>query len=332
MLSQRIIFKLSIKGNGIVNYDSVEQKWFLRKFEEFNKEFRTENLKFCKKSFEKNNNCSDDSSDKKSPTGKVKIDSACIRYNIYKDISNIDNPNITHEDESLAKFIFSKVGITRGYLRQTQEKVTYKRASCLCITSAIDVSNQIPYMEVHTNYSVDGTTKKEEGNDKKKTSLYYSESVGEISYKAKGSINLNRLKFMSCSPEYGRMAFKDSWLEGDNPLIEKIFIENYGYIPYESGYYNTNPLCHTNRFPERGILFHDDFVREMVKFLLTQIRTLFIESATAMAYAVDMQAKIVTDGFSVYDDKGWVSINSEEDIINFLAPLEIQNNYVKVEV
>ena len=328
MVSEKILFKLRLGGNGIVNFDSIEQKRFLKKYGDWNDAFRNDNLKFCKKSFE----LIDNGEECEKLKFKVKIDSACLRYNIFKDYCSINNPKVTIDDKTLATYVASRVGIIRGYLFQNKDNISVKRESCLSITSAVDLTNQYPYMEIHNNFSIGGTTKKDEDDDKKKTSLYFAENVGEILYETKGSIDLMELQFMSCSPQHRGMAFMDYWLEGDNPLFEEVFQKHYGRIPYEAGYYNTNPTCYTNQFAERGIMFDDDFVREMVSILLTQIRSLFIERATSNAYVIDMQAKIVTDGFSTYDDKDWVSVNSKEELDKFLSPLEIKRKYPKVEI
>ena len=178
---------------------------------------------------------------------------------------------------------------------------------------------------------VDGTSVREEKDDKKKTSFYYSENVGDTFYEAKGAIDLSKLQFMSCDPQFGRMSFKSEWIEGENNLFEKVFKEHYGQVPYEVGYYNTNTGTYRSEFSEQGIKFNDQFVHYLLKEILRRLATLKINRSMGYANVCALQCKAVTDGFSTFDDNGWVNIENEEDINQFVSQIEIDNIYVKTE-
>lgn len=327
MKTREILFKLNLRGNGIVNFDSVQQKYLLSKYGNWNENYKNDNLKFSKKSF----HVSKDENGKDKLTYNLKIDSTCLRHAVFENDCKISNVKVTMNDELLAYYVSSFVGIARGYMFSVKDKLILTRSSALTICSAEEVSGALPYMEVHSNYCTDGTTKKEEKVDKKKTSLYYSENVGNVYYETMGAIDLTKLQFMSCDPQFGRVCFKDEWIEGDDSLFAKVFNEHYGKVPYEVGYFNTNTGTYKSELAEYGVKFDEEFVKYLLKNLLVRIATININRATGFANACGLQCKVVTDGFSTFDDKGWVNIENEEDIDTFIKEIEINDVYNKCD-
>lgn len=327
MRTKEILFKLDLQGNGIVNFDDTAQKYFLAKYCHWQENYKNNNLKFSKKTFRKEGKDEDGNDIVKY---NMKIDSTCLRHALFERDCKISNPKVAMNDELFAYYVSSVPGLVRGYMFTTKEDIGYARSSAITITSAEETSGAIPYMEVHSNYCADGTSIRED-DEKKKTSFYYSENVGDTFYNAKGAIDLTKLQFMSCDPQFGRVCFKDKWMEGDNNLLEKVFKEHYGRVPYEVGHYNTNTNTYKSEFSEHGIKFDEDFVRYLLKEILIRVATLNIKRSMGYANACRLQCKAVTDGFSTFDDNGWVDIKSEEDIDNFISQIEIEDVYVKTE-
>lgn len=326
MKTKEILFRLNLQGNGIVNFDDTSQKFFLSKNVEWQENYKNDNLKFSKKVFYKDR----DTDGNEVIKYKLKIDSTCLRHALFENDCKISNPKVMINDELFAYYISSIVGIIRGFMF-ADKKESFTRSSAITITSAIENSGAVPYMEVHTNYCVDGTTAKEEKDDKKKTSLYYSENVGDTFYEAKGAIDLTRLQFMSCDPQFGRNSFKVEWIEGKDNLFEKVFKEHYGRVPYEVGYYNTNTGTYKSEFSEHGIRFDNEFVSFLLKEILIRLATLKINRSIGYANACSLQCKAVTDGFSTFNDEGWENIENEDDIDKFISQIEVDNIYEKTE-
>lgn len=325
--TREILFKLNLDGNGIVNFDDTAQKIFLSKNCQWQENYKNDNLKFSKKAFYKEK----DNDGNEVTKYKVKIDSTCLRHALFERDCKISNPKVMMNDELFAYYVSSIVAIVRGFMYTNKKDIGFARSSAITITSAIENGGAVPYMEVHSNYCADGTSVREEKDDKKKTSFYYSENVGDTFYEAKGAIDLSKLQFMSCDPQFGRMSFKSEWIEGENNLFEKVFKEHYGQVPYEVGYYNTNTGTYRSEFSEQGIKFNDQFVRYLLKEILQRLATLKINRSMGYANVCALQCKAVTDGFSTFDDNGWVNIENEEDINQFVSQIEIDDIYIKTE-
>lgn len=328
MKTKEILFKLNLKGNGIVNFDDTAQKYFLSKNCQWQENYKNDNLKFSKKTFYKGK----DNDGNEITKYKVKIDSTCLRHALFEKDCKISNPKVMNNNDDLfAYYVSSIVGIVRGFMFTNKKDIGFARSSAVTITSAIENSGAIPYMEVHSNYCVDGTSARDEKDDKKKTSFYYSENVGDTFYEAKGAIDLSKLQFMSCDPQFGRVCFKSEWIDGEDKLFEKVFKEHYGRIPYEIGYYNTNTGTYKSGFNEHGIKFDNQFVHYLLKEILLRLAMLKINRAMGYANVCGLQCKAITDGFSTFDDNGWVDIKNENDIDNFISQIEIDDVYVKAK-
>lgn len=322
--TKEILFKIKMNGRGIVNYDSQDQKFFLMKRCEYPVSLKNDNLKLGKKSFHQ---YVDENGEVKC-TFNAKISSNCLRHSIFEKDAWIFNPKVTIDENILSYFISSFVGITRGYALLTKEKNSLVRASALTITSAEEVNGAVPYLEFCSSLTADGTTKKE--SEEKRTSLFAQETLGDVVYEAKGGINISQLQFMSGDVQFGRLSFLPTWAEGEAPLIAEMFRKHYGAVPFEIGRYTSTPQTYLEQFDEFGIKFEDEFVKYLITELLQRIGTLKITRANGFANVCSLECKAVTDGFSTFDNDGWVEIKTRGDIERFVSSLEIDDIYYKV--
>ena len=319
-MTNSIKIKLKINGQGVVNFDGKEQKYFMN--EHCGTKYYGDNVKIAKKTFQfvdninevdaeyidEDGNVKDKGKKKKVDVeSHLKISSNCLRHHIFG--NTYPNALALYSDYIFANFITSPQNMVRGYM-ETEEGMAYVKKSALTITDAIEQNGVVPYLELNS---------REIKKEKNSNSLFYTENVGNVSYLAKGNIDLKTLQFMSDDELFGRVSFKPKWLEGENPLLEKVFKNHYGYIPYKEGYFTSTKGVLTERFAEHGIKFNDDFVKFLVKDTLKRILHFGIFNANAFAQTVSLKVKKVENGvLDTFDDEnGWEDLTSDEAIDKF---------------
>lgn len=330
-----ILFKIDMNGCGVVNFDSTEQKYFMNAH--CGTSYHHDNLKLAKKAFYKlpeeqvreikkssyidDNGVVQEESTKVVDTGyKLKISSDCLRHTIFG--NNYPNALALYSEEIFANFVTSPEILLRGFTeleRNSENNTGYVKTSALKISDAIEESGAVPYLELHSK-----STKKEKDSN----SLFYEEKVGETKYEVKGYIDLKELQFMSDDELFGRLSFKNDWLTTNNPLLETVFKNHYGRIPYKEGYFTSTKGILTERWAEHGIKFDDDFIKYLVKFLLKKLMHINISRAGAYAQTSLLKIKFVEDGINDRFDSsdGWIDL--DDNIINNLD-FNINNFYTE---
>ena len=309
---KKIIFQADFEGQGIVNFDSKEQRYFLNNH--CGTRYTNDNNKFAKKAFYKKDNISNDENNEKNNTEyKLKISSTCLRNAIFANDANVTNPRICIASPILAYYISSIQGLLRGYTALEYGNFSITKKSALTCPCAIQTNNSLSYVELQSN-----SAPKENGEDKGSTSLYFTEKVGDITYMTKGFISLQELQFLSCDPFFGRIMFNPQWLEGEKPLIDKMFLQHYGTTPYKKGYFSSSTATLTKHLGEQGLLFNEDFVIFLVKEQIKRILNVNINRAEGYAVAKSLKIKFVENGFNPFNEEGWIEVNLEnyEQIID----------------
>lgn len=312
---KNVLFRLEMKGRGVVNYDSSEQKWFMNAH--CGTKYSNDNLKLAKKAFTKleevDEEQGDDTSKKKIVDTKatLKISSNCLRNAIYG--SNYPNALALYDDAIFANFVTSPEMLMRGYMETTRNGQSYTKKSPLTITDALETSGAVPYLEVCTK-----DTKKEKDSN----SLFYVETVGDTVYNTVGFIDIKSMRTMSDDDLFGRVSFKSEWLEGDKPLLHKVFENHYGCVPFTEGYYTSTKGILTERFAEHGIKFNDDFILLLVKDTLKRLLNINIRRANAFAETSSLYIKLVTDGTDggFNNEEGWIKVTSDNIDTLFFTP------------
>lgn len=311
MKVKHVNFKIELEGNGIVNYDSGDQKYLWnRESKEGNKNKFTSadnNNMYAKKHyFRKEDGVLD---------YKIKISSDALRNAIFKGDGIATNPSISHHKSLLNSFIGSTMGLVRGYMFAGKTE-TLKRKSPLTITSAIQTNNSESYMEFHSR---SGGKKVGDDSDKSDTTIFNKETIGAITYEAEGFINLQTLEFISSDPIFDRYSFNSD----DYSILKTFLMHTLPNFNGELGYHTLKTSAID--IAEYGLKLNNEQIVFLIKETLKRILQIRIDRATAYAKIQSLKIELVTDALNSKNNI-WVDINSNEDIDNL--KFEIDESYV----
>ena len=325
-----ILFRYGIKGKGIVNYDSSEQKNIHNKYDSrFGRE-KNNNTNYGKKDFFE---------DKDGKLyWKIKISSNCLRQNIFQRDAYSQSPSILKDDNILYSFISSPASLLRGYtFVNASTNLGLKRKSAIEISSATQTNNSISYIETHCK-----TGNKDNGmDDVASDTLFYKETIGDIEYGGEGHIDLMQLCFISCSQEFDRYSFNPDHFNLYSKYL-KFYLSACGVeVDLKIGNYMIKNS--TIKLSEEGILLPNKVVNVLVREFFDRLIKLNIRRAGAHAVLSSLEYKLVEDPLedTISSEKGWVSIKNKHDIqnINFdmdefyieSSDEDVENTKLKVE-
>lgn len=307
---KHINFEATLKGNGIVNYDSGDQKYLWnRESKAGNKNVFTSadnNNNYAKKVYFKNEDGDLDY--------KIKISSDALRNAIFKGDAIATNPSIQHHKTLLNSFIGSPLGLIRGYMFADNE--TLKRKSPLTITSAIQSNDAVSYMEFHSR---SGQKKANNDSDSKDTTLFNKEDIGNITYFSEGFIDVQELQFLSADPIFDRCNFNAD----DYELLKTFLSGNLPNFNSELGYYTLKTSAID--VSEYGIRLNNNNIVYLIKETLKRILSILIGKANAYAKIDSLKIQLLDNPIDARNT-AWVELNSYEDIDNL--SFEIEESYV----
>ena len=304
-----ILFKGTIRGSGIVNYDGKDQKRMLmrHKRDERGTSLKFENFKVAKHSFIKKG--VDDNGNAQYEV-RLKISSACLRNAIFQEDIPFQNPMIMHSKKLLNASIASVASLLRGYMFEQEGVQGLKRKSPVIITDAEQTAGGLSTIDLHSSSAAKRT--KGGDDDTSDTSLFFKETVGDVEYIFKGAVNLIDLQFISLSDMFDRMAVNPDCFETlYRPNLER----GLGSKVEDPGFYLIKHAV--NALPEEGVLLSQTqtvlLIREFFKRLLTLNIT---RSASGYASLADLQIKFVHDPIAdkMDDAAGWVNVSKMDDI------------------
>lgn len=304
-----ILFKGTIKGNGIVNYDAKDQKWMLKKykFDEWGNALKFDNIKIAKHALVKTGN---DENGKPQYEVRLKISSNCLRNAIFKEDHPFQNSMILHSKKLLNMSIASVGSLLRGYMFEQEGFTGLKRKSPVIITDAEQIAGGLPTIDVHSTSGAKKT--KESEDDTSDTSLFYKETVGDVEYSFKGAINLPDLQFIPLSDTFDRMAVNPD----DFETLYKPYLErSIGSKINDPGFYMINGAV--NAVPEEGVLLSQAQTAFLVKEFFKRLLSLTItRNASGYASLDGLQVKFVRDPLKdrMDDDTGWTTVKNVDDI------------------
>jgi hypothetical protein len=317
-----IIISGSIEGNGIVNFDSNDQKFAIIDMKlkdgmgisgKIN-----DNVKFGKKSFYKEDEKFDENGKSLGSKYYYKniISGDCLRHAVYQNDVDMVNSSIIYNPMILSMYETSFVGLTRGYMFALKKNgISMKRTSCLTLTDAEQSNNAKSVISV-------GTTM----GDRDDKSMIFKETVGDITYDFKGNIDIKNLQFISSDLFYDRLALNSDWIS--NGLISKHMVKHYGKNPeelYKEGCFTHLSSYLSKTICEYGILLNNDFTVYLIKELLKRIIRINITRSTAYAKINTLKIKLVDD--IINDDSEWITLDSDEAIDNL--DFSVYNYYVE---
>lgn len=329
--TKQIILRGKLKGHGIVNYDSNEQKFAYIKAHKIKNNSNdvitvslpdiprkedgsfADNVLYAKKVFMMDKDSNEISS-------RLKISSNLLRHTIFGEVPHT-NPIISGDPLMMTTFVLSPVGLVRGYMFTTRKDseeggLSYARKSALTITDAIQSENDsaMTHFEVHNREGV-----------KDDASLFYKESCGDVEYDFMAVIDFKTLRFFSCDPKFGRMAMNPDFAE---KIAAGVLQSHFGkQVQFETGGFTDVAQNIGKRYAEYGIFFGDKTVEFLAKKTMKNIFGINISRAGAFASLTGLKAKVVkniiTDTFDediswndLSDEYGWTTINTVEDIDN----------------
>lgn len=301
-----VFFRITLKGNGIVNFDSNEQKSTLIykcnvPFPRKSDKTFVDSVKLGKKNFYMD--------EEGNVTYKPKISANCLRHEIFK---VIQHSGITRRELECCDYLSRIPVLLRGWMLTYRSDTPINHASGIRMGSAEIINGAQPVLEI-------GTT----CGDKtfSETSMFYTETMGETLYECRGAIDFKTLEFLSCDPIFNRIAFKEDWIKGEAPTLNTMFQNHYGRVPYKAGYFMPVDTSLNETFAEQGIKFDTDFVKEMIREFFMRVLSLRIAKAGGYAETVKFEIKRVTDAVrqTLTSSDGWeeVTIDNLDSMLNF---------------
>lgn len=257
---KNIAFKATFNGNGCVNFDSGDQKFELCRFDILKGKVY-DNVLYAKKVYYKQ--------DDGTTTFRYKVSSEALRHAIFSEEMPFMNPTIQQLPQVFYNSLGTPAMLARGYMFAGD--VSLKRKSPLTITDAVETGKERSLISIdfHSRSGAKNTDTKG-AEDKKDTTIYNIENVGNNQYVAYGNIDLQELQFVSADPSYDRMA-----VDIDGGVNETIYLDSLNRnLPTQDkrfGYYFIKNAITEDEWAERGVLLSNDDVDFLVKYILKNI-------------------------------------------------------------
>lgn len=300
-----ILFRGTIRGNGVVNYDSRDQRWVLRdRFPQERDYLSHDNVKIAKHTFYKKGEVDG----KPVWERRLCISSDCLRQAVFGEDFPFQNTAIMQHQELLYKVIASIPALLRGYFFAEEGKAALKRKSPVMITAAEQVSSGSTHFEIGTMSGARKTKKGED--DTSDTSMHYEEKIGEVTYAFEGAIDLKELQFISLSETYDRMAVNPDYADSYRKLLGSALGSPVGDKKY---YLMKGALIGT---PEEGLLLTQEQVAKLVTEFFKRLLRMRIQRSKSYAHMNTVEVKLVADPvLDTFDDKaGWRTLKTDADL------------------
>jgi hypothetical protein len=298
-----VLFEADLYGQGIVNMDSGDQKWIhLRENTHLRQEnSRHGNTSYAKKNFYRDSNGNLD--------WKLKISSDCLKKSMFERDILTQSPKVTHNDDVLYSFLFSVPSLVKGWMSATK-KETLKRKGALTICDAQQTSDSVSYLEW---FSKSGEkTSNDAETEMSDNTIFKKETVGDITYKTMGNIDIMRLQFISCDQSLDRYNFNPDKFD----LVKRYLSRRLPNFNSELGFYKIKNS--SLELPEKGFELSNENVVFLVKETLKRILSLNVERNNSFAKTSALRVKLVENPlFDTHTSKdNWIEINTVQDIEN----------------
>lgn len=296
-----VLFRCTINGRGIVNYDSNEQRFIFYNTNLQNTMYDSnKNVKFSQKHF----NFKDGKL-----SYRVAITSDTLRHGIFIKETQMQSPSVLNNNDLFYSFIASPTQLLRGYFFGQKENDSFKRSSAISIVDAVQNCDAVSHLAFHSSSAVKNSDKENLTSDQ---TIFKKESIGDTVYETFGSFDIMKAQFVSTSQLFDRYAFNPDYFEKyKNYLSLKMpnFNSELGYFIQKDS---------DVMVPEHGFLLSGENVLFMLKFFLERLKSFYIARSTAYVAIDKLQYKLVYDPIvdTMFSESGWLTINSREDINN----------------
>lgn len=331
-IAKSLLLRVLFNGDGIVNFDSPDQKYLWNKLEGAG--FIRHNNTMVGKARYESKKVTRQNQDKedyeKEVYTRVPINSAdCIRHTMYEDVMRTHLPNVQHDDDWLIRTIANPAFIQRGYMFPRANKESWKRKSSLAFGYAKGITPSVPAIETFSNSQErDNVEKSESGSE---TSFFSREVRGQVNYEMTGVIDLAELGFISLSDVHDRLGF--------HPDLDGEFIEMFKkHFKFEdtitSGYFVREGDAY--EIPEQGILLGDKYVIAMVEDILKRLaRFNLVRTTTGFLQTAKVEVMVVKDPLTdrVTNTDGWINVfDNGKFSVDFLKGLKIERVYNETSI
>lgn len=310
-----ILFRGKIRGNGIVNFDSTDQRWILKeRFPNERSALSHDNVKIAKHTFYKTGQTEDG---KPIWQRRLCISSDCLRNAIFSGDFPFQNTTILHHPDLLIKVLGSVASLLRGYMYAAEGKPALKRKSPMMVTAAEQTSDGMSYFEVGTMSGAKKT--KDDEDEAGDTSLHYEEKISSVEYEFEGAIDLGELQFISFSQAYDRLAVLPDYEDEYREALSGALGSKVGEVGF---YLRKGALIRT---PEEGILLTQEQVAALVSEFFQRLMALHIRRAKGYAALAELEVKFVMnpveDTFA--NAGGWKKLKSPDDAVPKAADIVV---------
>lgn len=293
--AKSILFRAKLKGYGIVNYDGSEQKsiWNANSNGTNRKFCKHDNTIFAKKQWMLNDDGTTDY--------KISISTDCLKHEIFKDEMEFQSPNIMHHKSLLLNALASPVALLRGYMYVIKDEPSLKRSGAITLLDAIQTNNSISTIETFAKSGAKTIDENLSDN-----TLFFKETIGDIEYQTRGSIDLMKLQFLSTDDTFDRLGL-------DPDLFQEYLKILSTRMPAtgELGYYKIkNSIID---IPEYGFVLSNENIVFLTKLFLKKLLNLSIKKSRAYADVVDVEYKIIYNPFTdkMDDENGWTKLTHD---------------------
>jgi len=308
--AKSILIRANLKGYGIVNYDGGDQKFTFNALARNQEKSRFDNVTYAKRqwtSMGEDGKCD----------YKIIISGDCLKHELFKEDVAFQSPNIMHHKSLLLNNIASPAMLLRGYLFATKDQ-TIKRSGAITLTDAIQTCNAMSSLETFSR-----SGEKITDENQSDTSFFKKETIGDISYRTRGAIDLMQLQFLSTDQTFDRLGL-------DPDLFEEYvkILSTRMNVDAKLGYYKIKDSVID--IPEYGVLFSNENVVDLTKLFLKKLLKFSLKKSKAFADVIDVEYKIVYDPLTdrLNDENGWTKLTTDSlDALTF----EVNDFYVPVD-
>lgn len=286
-----IKFVAYFNGNGCVNFDSNEQRFFLMRSKLYNG-IINKNALLAKKIFKTDK----DENDELKYYFKYKVSSECLRNAMFKEPIPYQNPNVALIPYVLYNAIAMPSEIVRGYMFTQNDKNTIRKRSAVTLCDAIEEGpwrDNIVF-DFHSRSGEKNCEVKNE-NDSSDTTIYNIENVGNLIYKSDGFIDLTEAQFISGDVIYDRMA-----VDADGGKNEIIYLDalkrNLPTLDAKFDFYYMANNYLKDEWAERGIFLDVDSVNTLTLLTLKYLLSINIYRRNAKLNIDKLFIKVICDG------------------------------------
>lgn len=314
-MAKSIIFKAEFSGNGIVNYDSNDQKFY------YNKTKSGAYLKHGNVMFGKGRFTSHLDDGKEIWTKTNVISSDFVRHHMFADEMSVHMPNVMHNDGLLIHTIANKAALERGYLFAKSE--TWKRKSPFQISYLKNTNPEtVSTIETYSNSQA-----KVGSEDQGGTSFFMKEVIGDALYSTVGFIDLSELGMISLSEIHDRMALNPDLSE----VYRKYLSDDFGSPVDEVKFWTKKTDIY--QVPERGIKLSDEQVMILVKDIFRRLCQFAVYKNGGYVAINSLKILPVNDPTmdTATSEDGWITIKDGNQIdLSVLDSLSIHSVYQEV--